>query len=85
MRARAIAVFPGGFGTLDEVFEAITLIQTGRMRAIPIILFGRAFWNRLVNWQALVEAGTIAEADLKLLHFVNTVEKALAIFDACPR
>ncbi|TMV54593.1 TIGR00730 family Rossman fold protein, partial [Thioclava sp. BHET1] len=78
MRARAIAVFPGGFGTLDEMFEAITLIQTGRMRAIPIILFGRAFWNGLVNWQALVEAGTITETDLKLLHFVDTVDEALA-------
>ncbi|MDE3120480.1 MAG: TIGR00730 family Rossman fold protein [Paracoccaceae bacterium] len=81
MRARAIVVFPGGFGTLDEMFEAITLIQTGRMKRVPILLFGRGYWNRVVNFQALVEAGTIAARDLELFRFVETVEEALEVMD----
>ena len=60
MRARAVCVFPGGFGTLDEMFESLTLIQTGRMSRIPFLLFGRDFWESVINWQALVEAGTIS-------------------------
>ena len=64
MRAAAIAVFPGGFGTLDEMFEALTLIQTGRMKRVPFLLFGQEFWQKVINWQALVEAGTINAADL---------------------
>src|SRR5690606_22689269 len=60
MRARAICIFPGGFGTLDEMFESLTLIQTGRMRPVPFLLFGRDFWERVINWQALAEAGTIS-------------------------
>ena len=67
MRACAIAVFPGGFGTLDELFETLTLIQTGRMERIPIVLFGEAFWRSIVNWEALVDAGTIGADDLDLL------------------
>ncbi|WP_127901368.1 TIGR00730 family Rossman fold protein [Solirhodobacter olei] len=82
MRARAIAVFPGGFGTLDEMFEAITLIQTGRMKRVPIVIFGAAYWKRIVNFPALVEAGVIAEADLGLLSFVETVDEALAVIDS---
>jgi uncharacterized protein (TIGR00730 family) len=61
MRARAVVVFPGGFGTLDELFETLTLVQTGRMRRLPIVLFGEDFWRRIVNWEALAEAGTIAD------------------------
>ena len=60
MRARAICVFPGGFGTLDEMFEALTLIQTGRMARVPFLLFGRAFWEKIINWEALADAGTIS-------------------------
>jgi hypothetical protein len=79
MRARAVAVFPGGFGTLDELFETLTLIQTRRMRPIPLLLFGRQFWERLVNWQALAEAGTISPEDLELFHYVETAEEGWEI------
>jgi len=82
MRARAIAVFPGGFGTLDEMFEALTLIQTGRMARVPFLLFGRDFWTRIVNWDALAEAGTIAPEDLDLFRFVETADEALAAIDS---
>ncbi len=82
MRARAIAVFPGGFGTLDEMFEALTLVQTGRMAPLPILLFGNAFWRRIVNWDALVEAGTISPEDIALLTFVDTATDAMAALDS---
>ncbi|AMY71369.1 TIGR00730 family Rossman fold protein [Frigidibacter mobilis] len=84
MRARALCVFPGGFGTLDEMFESLTLIQTGRMRRIPFLLFGRAFWESVVNWQALADAGTISPADLELFRFVETAEEAMAAIDGWP-
>ena len=79
MRAKAIVVFPGGFGTLDEFFEAVTLIQTKRMAPIPLILFGEQFWRRIVNFDALAEFGTIAPEDLELLHFVETADEAWQI------
>ncbi|PQO24675.1 lysine decarboxylase [Rhodobacteraceae bacterium WD3A24] len=82
MRANALAMFPGGFGTLDELFEALTLIQTERMAPIPIILFGRDFWDRIVNWEALAEAGTISRSDLDLLSYVETAQEAVDIIDA---
>ncbi len=81
MRARAVAVFPGGFGTLDELFETLTLVQTGRMEQIPILLFGRSFWERIVNWDALAEAGTISADDLDLFRFVETAEEAIEAID----
>ncbi|MBV7407750.1 TIGR00730 family Rossman fold protein [Maritimibacter sp. DP1N21-5] len=81
MRAEAIAVFPGGFGTLDELFEALTLIQTGRMRQVPVLLFGREFWETIVNWHALADAGTISPADLSLFRFVETAEEAMAAME----
>ena len=84
MRARAICVFPGGFGTMDEMFESLTLIQTGRMKPVPFLLFGRAWWERIVNWQALAQAGMIAERDLALFSFVETAEEAVAVIDAWP-
>ena len=84
MRARAIAIFPGGFGTLDEMFETLTLIQTGRMARVPFLLFGATFWNRIINWQALADAGTISPEDLDLIQFVETAEEAVAIIDAWP-
>ncbi|WP_134726255.1 TIGR00730 family Rossman fold protein [Paracoccus luteus] len=82
MRARAITVFPGGFGTLDEMFEALTLIQTGRMRPVPFLLFGTEFWNRIIDWQALADAGTISPEDLALMTFVDTADQAMAAIDA---
>ena len=81
MRAAAICVFPGGFGTLDELFETLTLIQTGRMDRIPVLLFGREFWDGIVNWDALSEAGTISAEDLDLFKFVETAEEALEVID----
>lgn len=81
MRARAICVFPGGFGTLDELFETLTLIQTGRMQRVPVLLFGRAFWESIVNWDALSEAGTISPEDLDLFRFVESAEEAAEIVE----
>ena len=72
MRARAIAFFPGGFGTMDELFESLTLIQTGRMEAVPILLFGRQFWEKVVNFDELARQGTIAPDDTKLFHYVES-------------
>lgn len=82
MRAKAIAVFPGGFGTLDELFETLTLIQTKRMAPIPLLLFGRAFWEKIVNWQALVEAGTISPGDIDLVTFVETADEAISALES---
>ncbi|QYK41716.1 MAG: TIGR00730 family Rossman fold protein [Paracoccaceae bacterium] len=81
MRARAVCVFPGGFGTLDEMFESLTLIQTGRMRPVPFVLFGKDWWEGIINWQALAEAGTIAPEDLRLFRYVETAEEAVAAID----
>jgi hypothetical protein len=76
LRARAVAIFPGGFGTFDESFELLTLVQTGKVKPIPILFFGREFWNRVVNFEALVEEGVISVDDLKLFRFVDTAEEA---------
>ena len=76
LHARAVAVFPGGFGTFDEMFELLTLIQTGKTSPMPIVLFGRAFWETVVNWQALADYGVIAPQDLELFRFVETAEEA---------
>ncbi|GGM00050.1 TIGR00730 family Rossman fold protein [Pseudooceanicola nanhaiensis] len=84
MRARAVCVFPGGFGTLDEMFEALTLIQTGRMEKVPFLLFGKAFWEKIINWQALAEAGTISDADLELFRFVETADEAMQLIESWP-
>ena len=81
MRACAICVFPGGFGTLDEMFESLTLIQTGRMERVPFLLFGQAFWEKIINWEALADAGTISPEDLDLFRFVETAEQAAEIID----
>jgi uncharacterized protein (TIGR00730 family) len=78
IRARAVAVFPGGFGTCDEMFELLTLIQTGKMKRVPILLFGREFWNRIVNFEGLVEEGTINAKDLELINWCETAEEAWA-------
>ena len=78
LRARALAVFPGGFGTFDEMFELLTLIQTGKMKPIPILLFGKDFWNKVVDFEALADEGVISHADLNLLTWVETAEDAWA-------
>ena len=75
LRARALAVFPGGFGTFDEFFELLTLVQTGKMKPIPILLFGKEFWTRVVDFEALAEEGVIADADLNLITWVETAEE----------
>ncbi|MDP9164281.1 MAG: LOG family protein [Pseudomonadota bacterium] len=81
MRARAVAVFPGGFGTFDELFELLTLVQTGKIKPLPIFLFGRGFWERVVNFEALADEGTIARSDLALFHVVETAAEAWAVVE----
>ncbi|MEZ5999008.1 MAG: TIGR00730 family Rossman fold protein [Hyphomonas sp.] len=76
MRANALMIFPGGFGTMDELFETMTLCQTGKMSPIPIILYDKAFWNEAVNFNAFVERGTIDETDLALFDIVDDPEEA---------
>ena len=82
LRAKAVAVFPGGFGTFDELFETLTLIQTGRMDRIPVLLFGREFWERVVDFDALADAGTIAAEDLDLFRYVETAAEAVGVIEA---
>ena len=78
--AKALVAFPGGFGTLDEFFEVMTLVQTGKLKKkMPIVLYGSAFWDQVLNLEAMVEHGTIAEKDLALFHKVDTVEDAYAV------
>ncbi|MCZ4271703.1 LOG family protein [Maritalea porphyrae] len=79
LRAKVIAVFPGGFGTMDEFFETLTLIQTGRMERVPVLLFGSHFWNRVINLDALAEEGTISPDDVNLFSVVDTAEEAWCI------
>ena len=76
MRARALVVFPGGFGTLDELFELLTLNQTGKAPKLPVVLYDRAFWDKIVNFEALVDAGVIAETDLERFDFADDAEEA---------
>jgi uncharacterized protein (TIGR00730 family) len=76
MRAKALVAFPGGFGTLDELFEVMTLVQTRKARPVPILLFGTDYWQRLINMDMLVEEGTISKDDLKLFRYVDTPEAA---------
>jgi uncharacterized protein (TIGR00730 family) len=78
LRARAVAVFPGGFGTFDEFFELLTLIQTGKMKPLPILLFGGEFWTKVVNFQALVDEGVIGPEDIGLFTLVETADEAWA-------
>ena len=76
LRARALAAFPGGFGTFDELFELLTLIQTGKIEPMPVLLFGESFWRRVVNWGALCEEGVISPRDLDIFKFVETADEA---------
>ncbi|MCO5082212.1 MAG: LOG family protein [Rhizobiaceae bacterium] len=79
MRAKAVVVFPGGFGTLDEFFETLTLIQTGRMERVPVILFGKEFWHGALNLDYLAEQGTISPGDQDVIDYAETADEAWAI------
>jgi uncharacterized protein (TIGR00730 family) len=83
LRARAVAVFPGGYGTFDEAFELLTLVQTRKMKPLPILFFGRDYWDRVIDFQALVDEGVIAPDDLDLFCFVETAEEAWERVCAC--
>jgi hypothetical protein len=76
MRAKALVAFPGGFGTLDELFETLTLIQTRKMEPVPVVLFGREFWERAINLEYLVEEGTIAQEDIRIVSYAETAVEA---------
>ena len=76
MRTAALVVFPGGFGTLDELFEILTLRQTGKMPNIPVVLVDSAYWNEVINFKAFVTHGMIAEKDLQLFQFADDAESA---------
>ena len=73
--APRLAVFPGGFGTFDEMFELLTLIQTGKVRPLPILLYGREFWDKVVDFQALVDEGVVSQRDLDLLTWCETAQE----------
>jgi uncharacterized protein (TIGR00730 family) len=76
LRAKALVAFPGGYGTLDELFETLTLLQTGKVTGLTIVLMGKTFWERLINWPALVETGLISDEDLQLFHYAETALEA---------
>lgn len=76
MRAKALVAFPGGFGTLDELFETLTLLQTGKVKDVSVILVGKSFWQQAINWDYLVDSGLISPEDLKLFHFAETAQEA---------
>ena len=76
LRAKSLVVFPGGFGTLDELFETLTLIQTGKIKPMPVLLFGRKFWQRIINFDALVDEGTISADDLEIFRYVESADEA---------
>ncbi len=75
LRARAVAVFPGGFGTFDETFELLTLIQTGKIKPMPVLMYGRDFWHRVIDFDALAAEGVISARDIELITFVDTAEE----------
>ncbi|MBO9671707.1 MAG: TIGR00730 family Rossman fold protein [Sphingobium sp.] len=81
LRARALAIFPGGFGTFDEFFEVLTLIQTGKMKRIPVLLYGRDFWEKVVDFEALADEGVIAHQDLELINWVETADEGWEVVD----
>jgi uncharacterized protein (TIGR00730 family) len=76
MRARALVAFPGGFGTLDELFETLTLIQCKKAKPVPVVLFGSEYWKRVLNLSVLVEEGVISPEDLDLFQFIDDVDEA---------
>ncbi len=82
LRARALVVFPGGFGTFDELFEALTLVKTKKIAAMPILIFGEEYWKKLINLDFMVEQGMISEADRALFQYVDTAEQAWELIKA---
>ncbi len=76
LRAKAMVAFPGGYGTMDELFEALTLVQTGKVQSLPVILFGKEFWSRAVDFQYLCDEGVIAPQDLKLFRYADSADQA---------
>jgi predicted Rossmann-fold nucleotide-binding protein len=76
IRARALVAFPGGYGTMDELFETLTLIQTGKIKPLPVLLFGKEFWQRAIDFDFLVDEGVIAPKDREIFHFVETADEA---------
>lgn len=76
MRAIALVVFPGGYGTLDELFETLTLIQTRKMKPLPVLLFGKEYWQRIINFEAMIEEGTIDQQEVELFQFVEEPREA---------
>ncbi len=76
MRAKALVVFPGGFGTLDELFETLTLVQTNKIKPLPILIFGKEYWSRLLNFEVMVEDGMISPEDVSLFRYVDTAQEA---------
>jgi hypothetical protein len=76
LRARALVAFPGGFGTLDELFETLTLLQTGKVRGVTVVLFGKAFWEEVINWPLLVKKGLISPDDIRLFRYAETAAEA---------
>ena len=83
MRSAAAVFFPGGFGTLDELFELLTLRQTGIKKNIPIILFGRSYWEKVINFQFLSDMGLIGENDLFLFQYADTAKEAWNLIKNC--
>ena len=82
MRAKALVVFPGGFGTMDELFEVLTLVQTHKAKGVPIVLFGSDFWSRMLNFDVMIEYGTISPDDVKLFHITDDVHEACRLIQA---
>jgi hypothetical protein len=76
LRAKALVAFPGGFGTMDELFETLTLLQTGKVVGLTVVLMGRVFWDQLINWPMLVEHGLISPEDLRLFRYAETAQEA---------
>jgi len=85
LRAKALVIFPGGFGTLDELLDAVTLRQTSRMQEIPIILFGREYWDRVINIQFLADEGTISDKDLELIQYTESPIEAWELIESFHR
>jgi len=85
MRAKSMVAFPGGFGTMDELFEALTLIQTKKIKPIPVLLFSRNFWSRVIDFDMLVEQGTISPDDIKLFRYVETAKEAWQVIKTANR
>jgi len=82
MRAKALVAFPGGFGTMDELFETLTLVQCKKAKPVPIVLFGTDYWKKVFQPEYMIEEGVIAEEDLQLFHYVDTVEDAWEVIRA---